>query len=148
MNTFMHGPSFLSFLVLSFSISFPKLTIFTILRLYMACKVWKITAHFRDIELKTGRKIPYLRFPHVLFSIQSDWRAWNYKTKKKNIWLEYRNLHKKTWMKWNDYFIFSSMRMRKRHLFCTCSHHSAPYEKQHEVWALKWLSLLERVRNC
>ena len=44
MNTFMHGPSFLSFLVLSFSISFPKLTIFTILRLYMACKMWKITA--------------------------------------------------------------------------------------------------------
>jgi len=26
-------------------------------------------AHLRDIELKTGRKIPYLRFPHVLFSI-------------------------------------------------------------------------------
>ena len=26
-------------------------------------------AHLRDIELKTGRKISYLRFPHVLFSI-------------------------------------------------------------------------------
>ena len=26
-------------------------------------------AHLRDIELKTGRKIPYLRFLHVLFSI-------------------------------------------------------------------------------
>ena len=26
-------------------------------------------AHLRDIELKTGRKIPYLCFPHVLFSI-------------------------------------------------------------------------------
>ena len=25
-------------------------------------------AHLRDIELKTGRKIPYLRFLHVLFS--------------------------------------------------------------------------------
>ena len=43
-NTFMHGPSFFSFHFLSFSISFPKLTIFTILRLYMACKMWKITA--------------------------------------------------------------------------------------------------------
>ena len=43
MNTFMHGPSFFSFHFLSFSISFPKLTIFTILRLYMACKMWKIT---------------------------------------------------------------------------------------------------------
>ena len=26
-------------------------------------------AHLRDIELKTGTKIPYLRLPHVLFSI-------------------------------------------------------------------------------
>ena len=25
-------------------------------------------AHLRDIELKTGKKIPYLHFPHVLFS--------------------------------------------------------------------------------
>ena len=31
MNTFMHGPSFFLFHFLSFSISFPKLTIFTIL---------------------------------------------------------------------------------------------------------------------
>ena len=26
-------------------------------------------AHLKDIELKTGRKIPYLRFPHVLLSM-------------------------------------------------------------------------------
>ena len=26
-------------------------------------------AHLRYIELKTGRKIPFLRFPHVLLSI-------------------------------------------------------------------------------
>ena len=26
-------------------------------------------AHLRDIELKIGRKIPYLRVPHILFSI-------------------------------------------------------------------------------
>ena len=26
-------------------------------------------AHLRDIELNTGKKIPYLRFPHVLFSL-------------------------------------------------------------------------------
>ena len=32
-------------------------------------------AHLRDIELKTGRKIPYLCFPHVLFSIYLDWGA-------------------------------------------------------------------------
>ena len=44
MNTFMYGPSFFSFHIFSFSISFPKLTIFIILRLYVACKMWKITA--------------------------------------------------------------------------------------------------------
>ena len=26
-------------------------------------------AHLRDIELKTGKKVPNLRFPHVLFSM-------------------------------------------------------------------------------
>ena len=31
--------------------------------------------HLKDIELKTGRKIPYLLFPHVSFSIKFDWRA-------------------------------------------------------------------------
>ena len=40
-NTFMHGPSFFSFHFLSFSISCPKLTIFTILGLYMPCKMGK-----------------------------------------------------------------------------------------------------------
>ena len=39
----VHGPSFFSFHLLSFSISFPKLTIITILRHYMACKIWKIS---------------------------------------------------------------------------------------------------------
>ena len=73
MNTFMHGSSFFLFHFLSFSISFPKLTIFTILRLYMACKMWKIIA---------------LTWELVLFSIQLDWRAWNYKTKQKNICFE------------------------------------------------------------
>ena len=42
-NTLMHGPRFFSFHFLSFSISFPKLTIFISLRLYMACKMRKIT---------------------------------------------------------------------------------------------------------
>ena len=32
-----------------------------------------------------------------------------------------------------DYLIFSTMHMRKRHLFCTSSHHNAPYEKQQEL---------------
>ena len=39
-------------------------------------------------------------------------------------------------MKWNDkmdYLIFSAMRTRKRHLFCTSTHHNVPYEKQQEL---------------
>ena len=32
-----------------------------------------------------------------------------------------------------DHLIFSVMRMRKRHLFCTSSHHNVPYEKQQEL---------------
>ena len=43
MNTFMHGPSFFSFHFFSFSISVSKLTIFTNLHPYVACKMWKIT---------------------------------------------------------------------------------------------------------
>ena len=31
-----------------------------------------------------------------------------------------------------DYLIFLAMRMRKRHLFCTSSHHNVPSEKQQE----------------
>ena len=91
-------------------------------------------AHLRDIELKTGRKIPYLCFPHVLFSIQLDWRAWNYKTKR-NICLGSR---KKDTQK--DSLIFSAMGMRKRYLFCTSSHLNVPYEKQQEFnkWSETW----------
>ena len=94
-------------------------------------------AHLRNIELKTGRKIPYLRFPHVLFSLYLDWRAWNYKTKKK---IFASNTEKRTQkqaqkdmneMEWHkiDYLIFSEVRMCKRHLFCISSHHNVPYEK-------------------
>ena len=35
----------------------------------------KHCAQLRDIELKTGRKIRYLRFPYVLFSILLDYIA-------------------------------------------------------------------------
>ena len=53
-------------------------------------------------------------------------------------------------MEWHkmDYLIFSELRMRK-------PQHNVPYEKQQElnkgfesVWVLKWVALLERVRNC
>ena len=47
-------------------------------------------------------------------------------------------------MEWHtmDYLIYSAMRMRKRRLFCTSSHHNVKYEKQQVK------RLLERVRNC
>ena len=106
-NTFMHGPSFFSFDFLSFSISFPKFTIFTsFTSLHDLQDVENHCAHLRDIELHTSKKIPYLHFPHVLFSMKLDWRVWNYKTKKKNsLRIQkkgHKNKHKKTWMKWND----------------------------------------------
>ena len=58
-----------------------------------------------------------------------------------------KDMNKMEWHKM-DHLIFSVMRMRKRHLFCTSSHHNVPYEKQQGVWALKWNSLQERVHNC
>ena len=55
-------------------------------------------------------------------------------------------------MEWHkmDYFIFSEVRMRERHLFCTSSHHNVPYENQQELnkGSLKWVFLLELVRSC
>ena len=55
---------FFSFHFLSFSISLPKLNTFTILRLYMACKMWKITA-------LTGRKTPCL--PFLVYYFLYNW---------------------------------------------------------------------------
>ena len=67
---FVHGPSFFSFHFLSFSISFPKLTIFYYsTSLHGLQDVENHCTHLRDIELKTGRRIPYLCFSHALFSI-------------------------------------------------------------------------------
>ena len=66
----MHGPSFFSFQYLSFSISSPKLTDFYYFTsLHDMQDVENHCTNLRDIELQTGRKIPYLRLPHVLFSI-------------------------------------------------------------------------------
>ena len=105
----MHGPSLFSFHFLSFSSSFPKLNYFT--SLHGLQDVENHCAHLRDTELKTDRKIPYLRFPHLLFSIKLDWRAWNYKTKKKRDLLRvqrkgHKNTHKKTWndTKWTNWY--------------------------------------------
>ena len=81
-------------------------------------------AHLKDIELKTGRKIPYLRFPHVLLSMY--WIGEHEITKlKKYICFSASNPEKKrtqkqvqkdmNQMEWHnmDYLIFSAMRIRK-----------------------------------
>ena len=45
-----------------------------------------------------------------------------------------------------DYLIFSTMRMRKCHLFCTSSPHNVPYEKQQEGLSLE-ICALARARS-
>ena len=59
-------------------------------------------AHLRDIELQTGRKIPYPLFPHVIFSIYNWICAHDFTKLKKYIYLlrnqkkGHKNKHKKT----------------------------------------------------
>ena len=68
MNTSMYGPSFFSFhfRIFSFSISFFKINHFYYSRsLHGLQDVENHCVHLRDIEFKSGRKIPYLRVPHV-----------------------------------------------------------------------------------
>ena len=103
----MHGPSFFSFHFLSFSISFPKLTIFTNFRLYMACKMWKITALTWEISSwRLVEKFHISAFP-MYYSLNK--RIGEHEiTKVKKIyllWIDkigHKNKHKKIWMKWND----------------------------------------------
>ena len=104
----MHGPSFFSFHFLSFSISFRKLTIFTILRLYIACKMWKIT--LLTWEISSCRLVEkfYISASSMYYSLY-NWSGEHEITKlKKYIYLlriqkkGHKNKQKKTWMKWND----------------------------------------------
>ena len=104
MNTFMHDPSFFSFHFFSFS--FPKLTIFTILRPHMACKMWKITALTWEISSwRLVEKFHISAFP-MYYSLY-NWIGEHEVTKLKKIFASnpekgHKNKHKKTWMKWND----------------------------------------------
>ena len=43
-----------------------------------------------------------------------------------------KDMNEMEWLRM-DYLIFSAMRMRKRHLFCTSSQHNVAYEKQQEL---------------
>ena len=135
----MHGPSFFSFHFFSFSISFP---VFTILRLYMTCKMWKITALTWEISSwRLVEKFHISAFP-MYYSLY-NWIGEHEITKLKNVYICFESRKKDikkqaqkdmNEMEWHkmDYLIISAMRMRKRPLFCTSSHHNVPYEKQQE----------------
>ena len=118
-NTFVHGPSFISFHFLSFSISFPKLAIFTILRLNMACKIWETTALTWE-----KNSIPPLSPCVILYIIGLEsMKLQNWKKKQE---ASTKDMNEMEWHKM-DYLIFLAMRMRKRHLFCTSSHQNVPH---------------------
>ena len=126
----MHGPSFFSFHLLSFSISFPKLT-FTILRLYMACKTENHCAHFRDIEFKTGKKNSISPLSPCI--ILYNWIGEHEITKlKQNICFECRKKDAKTSTKRHG-MTQNALLMFSVNLFCTSSHPNVPYEKQKEL---------------
>ena len=100
--------SWSEFLCVSFVLTFnffPKINhFFTILRLYMACKMWKITA--LTWEISSWRLVEKFHISafYVLFSILLDCGAWNYKTKEKNVCFESRKKDTKTSTKrheWN-----------------------------------------------
>ena len=108
-------------------------------------------AHLRDIELKTVRKMLYLHFP-----MYYNWIGEREITKLKQIFAS--NPEKRTQKQAQkgmnemerhkmDYLIFSAMRMHKRHLFCTSSHHDiSKTTRGHR--GFKCVSLQERVCNC
>ena len=93
-------------------------------------------ADMRDIELNTGRKIPYLRFPHlVVLYIIPEWIGEHEITKlNKKKYIFASNPKKQAQKDMNE------MCMRKRHLFCTSSHHNVLHEKQ-QVSSKRGLSL-------
>ena len=132
----MHGASFFSFHFLSFSISFPKFTIFTILRLYMAFKIWKITIAL-IWEISSWRLVENSTFP-VYYNWIGEHEITKPKKKLPRMQKKgHKNKHKKTWMKWNDtkwtIWYFQQCACVNSHLFCTSGHHNVPYEKQQEL---------------
>ena len=137
---------------------FPQINHIDCFSLYMACKMWKITALTWEISSwRLVEKFHISAFP-MYYSLYNWIREHGItKPKKKNTCFESRKKDTQAQkdingMEWHkmDYLIFSAMRMRKRHLFCASSHHSVPYEKQQELnkGSEPYESLLERVRNC
>ena len=142
MNTSMHGASFFSFHFLSSSIPFPKLTIFTILRLYLACKIWKITVLTWEISSWVlEEKFHISTFP-MYYSL-FNWIGGNEITKLKKIYIYLLRIQKKDTKTSTRKHELNRMTQnglldvfRNAHAWtssiCTSSHH-VPYEKQEEL---------------
>ena len=140
----MHGPNFFfSFHFLSFAISFPKLTIFTILRLYMASKIWKTTALIWEISIASWtlvEKFHISAFP--VYYCLCNWIEEHGITKLKIIFASNRekttqkhaqkDINEMEWHKM-DYLIFQQWACVNAIYFCTRSHNNVPYEKQQEL---------------
>ena len=141
MNAFMHGPSFFPFHFFLFSISFLKLTIFTILRLYVACKMWKFTTAL-TWEISSWRLVEKFYISAVLMNYSPrNWIGEHeiiklkkyicFESTKRTQMQARKHMNEMEWHKM-AFLILSAMRMRKRYLFCTSSHHNVPYETQQE----------------
>ena len=116
---------------------------FTMLPLYMACKMWKIPALIEEIS--SWRLVEKFRISAFsMYCSLYNWIREHDITKPKKYIYLLRILKKRERkqaqkdmkeMEWHkmDYLIFSAMSMRKHHLFCTSSHHNVPYENQQEL---------------
>ena len=152
----MHGLSFFSFHFLSFSISFPKLNNFTILRLYMPRKMWKIIA--LTWEISSWRLVEKFHIPAFpMYYSPYNWLGEHEITKlKKILALNKKKRDTKTSTKrheWNKMTKWTIWYFQQ----CACVNaiDFAPVvpttyrmKNNKRVSALKSVSLLERVRNC
>ena len=142
MNTFMHGPSFSFVSLLVIFNFFPQINHFYYFTSLHGLQDVKITALTWEISSwRLVEKFHISAFP-VYYSLY-NWIGEHEITKLKKKYLlriqkkrtqkqAQKDMNEMEWHKM-DYSIFSAMRMRKRHLFCTSSHHNVPYEKQQEL---------------
>ena len=108
--------------------------------LYIACKMWKITA----LVWETGRKIPYLHFPCIILYIiglrsmklQNEKNIFARNPERRTQKQAQKDMNEMEWHKVN-YLIFSAMRKRKRHVFCHSSIAWKTTRAQQGVWSLK-----------
>ena len=106
-NEYVHAWSEFLFvsLLLIFN-SFPQIKHFTILRIYIACKIWKITAlTWERSSWKLVEKFHISAFP--MYYSRYIWIGEHEITKleKNLLWIQkkgHKNKQKKTWMTWND----------------------------------------------